>query len=352
MPHLLFSLIVTGILIPLLAPFVRPYMPAFRSASYITMHFDSDTCTTAQTIKVDHAIHDVQAITRQALKDLDLIEPFLGDTNRLDARMREKGPQGENYRRLIYTYEMLFGIIDGRTSRSVLKARFDKVTALAQTSGVCLTDIHLSPQIRHVYSTFSNIRNLDLPIYCNDDPLLAAPHYGCQQAHDGAGRYVAAYIQQRHIDLDVLRIFKDEIIVICPSWFTTVSNTSLPTILTTTFPVPHTTLDAHPPPTNPPLIRHLDDIRTILPAFALLHELTHTRAVMGPHNAATDERGEDGGLAYGWDKAMMLGSRRPESALRNADSLALFAVSVALRGNDWSMGRARPAEVPAEWEVE
>ncbi|RHZ64659.1 hypothetical protein CDV55_102399 [Aspergillus turcosus] len=90
-------------------------------------------------------------------------------------------------------------------------------------------------------------------------------------------------------------------------------------------------------------VANLDQFSGLTMSTALMHELTHAPAIVGP-NYLNDGSCQVAGVtksAYGWACITQLAAT-PSSALNNADSFAYYIAAMYLSLNNWSTGESVP----------
>ncbi|CZR68405.1 uncharacterized protein PAC_18304 [Phialocephala subalpina] len=93
----------------------------------------------------------------------------------------------------------------------------------------------------------------------------------------------------------------------------------------------------------------LDQIADNSLTLLLIHELTHTYALMGMDDVCHDySYGED--LAYGWQGITALAAQSTADAIFNADSITFFMAAMYLSKNTWWTGLSMPLTDSAVYE--
>ncbi|KAK1145210.1 hypothetical protein N8T08_004362 [Aspergillus melleus] len=89
-----------------------------------------------------------------------------------------------------------------------------------------------------------------------------------------------------------------------------------------------------------PPTAHISTVKVLSMGFTLLHELSHSKQVLG-QNSYRDTSYSNGinSAAYGWEAVTEI-SDSPDDARKNADSFAFFAAAMYLDKYDWHTGFA------------
>ncbi|RJE24638.1 hypothetical protein PHISCL_03004 [Aspergillus sclerotialis] len=89
---------------------------------------------------------------------------------------------------------------------------------------------------------------------------------------------------------------------------------------------------------------HIEQVALDKMSLSLIHEMSHSRAVLGSTDAYIDATYEndngDKETAYGWKAITTLRRQSTKDALDNADSFAYYVAAMYLDNNDWASGFA------------